>query len=89
MGEARRLRQLEDENPRLKHIVAEPVLDLQAWKGVRAKKFSRPQPAGRQWAFSKMTSCVWLVNISSSSNFATNFDLIQASMTTPNELSGT
>ena len=39
VSEARRLRQLEDENRRLKHIVAEPVLDLQALKGVLAKKF--------------------------------------------------
>lgn len=39
VSEARRLRQLEDENRRLKHIVAEQVLDLQALKGVLAKKF--------------------------------------------------
>ncbi len=39
VSEARRLRQLEDENRRLKHIVAEPVLDLQALKGVLGKKF--------------------------------------------------
>ena len=39
VSEARRLRQLEDENRRLKHIVAEPVLDLQALQGVLAKKF--------------------------------------------------
>ena len=39
VSEARRLRQLEDENRRLKHIVAEQVLDIQALKGVLAKKF--------------------------------------------------
>ena len=39
VSEARWLRQLEDENRRLKHIVAEQVLDLQALKGVLAKKF--------------------------------------------------
>ena len=39
VSEARRLRQLEDENRRLKHIVAERVLDIQALKGVLAKKF--------------------------------------------------
>jgi putative transposase len=39
VSEARRLRQLEDENRRLKHIVAEQVLDLQALRGVLAKKF--------------------------------------------------
>jgi putative transposase len=39
VSEARRLRQLEDANRRLKHMVAEPVLDIQALKGVLAKKF--------------------------------------------------
>ena len=39
VSEARRLRQLEDENRRLKHIVADQVLDIQALKGVLAKKF--------------------------------------------------
>ena len=39
VSEARRLRQLEDVNRRLKHIVAEQVLDIQALKGVLAKKF--------------------------------------------------
>ena len=37
--EARRLRQLEDENRRLKHIVADLTLDNQALKTVLAKKF--------------------------------------------------
>jgi len=39
VSEARRLRQLEDDNRRLKHIVAEQVLDIQKLKGVLAKKF--------------------------------------------------
>jgi putative transposase len=39
VNEARRLRQLEDENHRLKHMVAEQALDIQALKGVLAKKF--------------------------------------------------
>jgi putative transposase len=39
VNEARRLRQLEDENRRLKQMVAEQALDLQALKGVLAKKF--------------------------------------------------
>ena len=39
VSEAQRLRQLEDENRRLKHIVAEQVLDIQALRGVLAKKF--------------------------------------------------
>jgi putative transposase len=37
--EARRLRQLEDENRRLKQIVADLTLDNQALKMVLAKKF--------------------------------------------------
>ena len=39
VSEARRLRQLEDENRRLKHIVAEQTLDIQALKAVVAKKW--------------------------------------------------
>jgi putative transposase len=39
ISEARRLRQLEDENRRLKHIVADLTLDNQALKTVLAKKF--------------------------------------------------
>lgn len=39
VSEARRLRQLEDENRRLKHIVADLTLDNQALQTVLAKKF--------------------------------------------------
>ncbi len=39
VSEARRLRQLEDENRRLKQMVAEQALDIQALKTVLAKKF--------------------------------------------------
>ena len=39
LQEARRLKQLEDENRRLKHIVAEQTLDIQALKAVVAKKW--------------------------------------------------
>ena len=39
VSEARRLRQLEDENRRLKQIVADLTLDNQALKMVLAKKF--------------------------------------------------
>jgi putative transposase len=39
VSEARRLRQLEDENRRLKQMVAEQALDLQALKAVLGKKF--------------------------------------------------
>lgn len=38
VSEARRLRQLEDENRRLKQMVAEQALDLQALRTVLAKK---------------------------------------------------
>lgn len=37
--EARRLRSLEDENRRLKHLLAEAMLDNQALKGLLAKKW--------------------------------------------------
>jgi putative transposase len=39
VSEARRLRSLEDENRRLKHIVAEQALDIQALKTVVSKNF--------------------------------------------------
>jgi putative transposase len=39
VSEARRLRSLEDENRRLKQMVAEQALDIQALKGVLVKKF--------------------------------------------------
>jgi putative transposase len=38
-SELQRIRQLEDENRRLKHIVAEQTLDIQALKAVVAKKW--------------------------------------------------
>ena len=39
MNEARRLRQLEEENGRLKRIVAQQALDLDALKVVLGKKW--------------------------------------------------
>jgi putative transposase len=39
LDEAKRLRQLEDENRRLKHIVAEQALDIVALKAVVSKKW--------------------------------------------------
>jgi putative transposase len=39
LSEMQRLKQLEDENHRLKHIVAEQVLDIKALKAVVAKKW--------------------------------------------------
>jgi putative transposase len=39
INEARRIRLLEDENRRLKHIVAEQALEIQAFKSVVSKNF--------------------------------------------------
>ncbi len=39
VSEARRLKQLEDENRRLKHLVADLTLDKQALQAVLAKKW--------------------------------------------------
>ena len=39
LSEMQRLKQLEDENRRLKHIFAEQTLDIQALKAVVAKKW--------------------------------------------------
>jgi putative transposase len=39
VNEARRVRQLEDENRRLKHIVAEQALEIQAFKSITSKNF--------------------------------------------------
>lgn len=39
VSEAKRLRELEDENRRLKHMVAEQALDNQALKAVLSKKW--------------------------------------------------
>lgn len=39
VGEARRLRQLEDENRRLKQMVANQALDIEALKAVLQKKW--------------------------------------------------
>lgn len=38
VSEARRLKQLEEENRQLKHVVAELTLDVRALRGVLAKK---------------------------------------------------
>jgi putative transposase len=39
INDARRLKQLEDENRRLKHLVADLTLDNQALKAISAKKW--------------------------------------------------
>jgi putative transposase len=39
ISELKRLRQLDDENKRLKHIVADQALDIQAFKHVLSRKY--------------------------------------------------
>ena len=39
VNELRRLKQLEDENRKLKHIVADQALDIQALKNVLSRKY--------------------------------------------------
>jgi putative transposase len=43
VNEARRLRALEDENRRLKHLVADLTLDNQALKALNSKNFLSPK----------------------------------------------
>src|SRR3972149_8040695 len=47
VSEARRLRQLEEENGRLKRIVAPQALDIDALKGGLAKKWEGPRRGAR------------------------------------------
>ena len=39
VSEAKRLKEVEDENQRLKRLVADQALDIQALKGALAKKY--------------------------------------------------
>jgi putative transposase len=48
MSEAQRLKSLEDENARLKNLLAEAMLD-NAMKDLKPKKWYRPPPSGRMW----------------------------------------
>ena len=57
VSDAQRLKQLEDENRRLKHIVADQTLDIQALKAVLGKKWLRPPPGAARRASSR-TSCI-------------------------------
>ncbi len=58
LSELQRLKQVEDENRRLKHIVAEQTLDLQALKAVVAKKWSAPSLGARRWGGSRRAARV-------------------------------
>jgi len=48
VNEMRRLKSLEHENRRLKQIVADQALDIQALKYVCSKNFSSPKRNGKQ-----------------------------------------
>jgi len=43
VSDAKKLRALEDENRRLKHIVADQTLDIQALKALNSKNFLSPK----------------------------------------------
>ena len=47
ISEARRLKALEDENTRLKRLLADVMLDNAALKDLVGKKWGRPQSGGR------------------------------------------
>ena len=47
VSDARRLRELEEENRRLKRLVAEQALDVLALKDVLSKNFGRPPSGGK------------------------------------------
>ena len=49
--DARRVQALEDENRRVKQLVAEQALDTQAVKGLVATTASRPRRSGRPWGW--------------------------------------
>src|SRR3979409_479399 len=49
LSEMQRLKQIEDENRRLKQIVADQTLDIQALKAVVAKKWYAPSLGARRW----------------------------------------
>ena len=49
VSEAKRLRQLEDENAKLKKLLAEAMLDNAMLKEITVKKWYRPPPGGKGW----------------------------------------
>ena len=49
VSEARRLKVLEDENAKLKRLLAEAMLDNTMLKDIASKKWYRPPPDGRPW----------------------------------------
>ncbi len=49
VSDARRLKALEDENGKLKKLLAEAMLDNAILKDVAAKKWWRPASGGKRW----------------------------------------
>ena len=53
VSDARRLKELESENAKLKRLLADAMLDKAALKDLLAKKFCRPPPSGKLWLISR------------------------------------
>ena len=49
VSEAKRLRSLEDENAKLKKLLADAMLDIAVLKDITAKKWRRPQQSVKRW----------------------------------------
>jgi putative transposase len=49
VSDARKLKALEEENAKLKKLLAEAMLDNAMLKDIASKKWWRPQPGGRPW----------------------------------------
>lgn len=56
VSDARRLRQLEHENERLKKLLADSMLDNAMLKEISAKKILAPVSGGKRWLISKRCS---------------------------------
>ena len=50
-SEAKRLRELEIENAKLKRIVADQMLDMSSMKELLAKNWRHPWPSAKLWGF--------------------------------------
>jgi hypothetical protein len=63
LSELQRLKQLEDENRRLEHIVAEQTLDITGLKAVVAKRCQALSRGARRWGACERRArvCYWHV----------------------------
>jgi putative transposase len=52
VSHAKRLKALEDENAKLKRLLAEAMLDNAGLKDLLSRKWWRPQPSARPWPIS-------------------------------------